>query len=250
LSGSELQIEAVTTIPEFFEPVKQFGVVGKALKNGKLSLNVINLRNYTHDPHRTTDDYTYGTGLGMVMKVEPIFEMFEEYISHHERPWIIYPSPQGERFDQQMAISLSKRPDLMFICGRYEGIDERVMTIVDEEISIGDFVVSGAEEVVAVFIDAIARMIPEVVGKNESVEQDSFFFGLLDYVHYTRPFEYRGMTVPEILRSGDQAKIGKYLLKDALKRTILRRPDLFLERDLSLEEKAALIELLKEKYEC
>ncbi len=245
-----MRIEVVTTIPEFFDPFKKFGVVGRAIEDEKISLRIINLRDYTCDSHRTTDDYSYGTGLGMVMKVEPVFEMFDRYLLNYERPYVVYPSPQGERFDQLKAIELSKRSDVMFICGRYEGLDERIMTIVDEEISIGDFVVSGAEAVVMVFIDAIARMIPGIVGKYESVKQDSFFSGILDHAHYTRPAEYRGMSVPEILRSGDHAKIGKYLLKDALMRTILKRPDLFLERELSFEEKAALIELLRKKKEC
>ncbi len=184
-----------------------------------------------------------------VMKVEPVFEMFDKYLSENARPWVIYPSPQGERFDQEKAKELAEKKDVMFLCGRYEGIDERVMAIVDEEISIGDFVVSGAENVVMVFIDAIARMIPGVVGKRESVVDDSFYNGLLDYAHYTRPPEYRGMRVPEILRSGDHAKIGKYLLKDALKRTMIKRPDLFLKHDFTVEEKAALLELFKEMLE-
>ncbi len=242
-----MRIEVVTTIPDFFDSFVKFGIVGRAISSKKIEFTVINLREYTHDKHRTTDDYTYGTGIGMVMKVEPVFEMFDEYIKNHERPWIVYPSPQGEIFDQQKAIELSSRSDVMFLCGRYEGIDERIMTIVDEEISIGDFVVSGGESVTMVFIEAIARMIPGVVGKDLSVKDDSFFSGLLDHSNYTRPPSYRGMEVPEILRCGDHAKIGRYLLKDAIIRTIKKRPDLFLKRDFTLEEKAAIVELLREK---
>lgn len=241
-----MKIEVVTTLPELFKPFVQLGIVGRAIRNGKLDFDTVNLRDYAHDVHRTTDDYAYGTGIGMVMKPEPVFEMFDDYLSKHPRPWVVYPSPQGERFDQSKALELSKRENVMFICGRYEGMDERVMTIVDEEISIGDFVVSGGETAVMVFVEAIARMIPGVVGKHESVENDSFYKGLLDYGHYTRPPDYRGMAVPEILRSGDHAKIGKYLLKDALYRTMLKRPDLFLEHELTIEEKAALLELFKE----
>jgi tRNA (guanine37-N1)-methyltransferase len=244
-----LKVEVVTTIPQLFEPFKRFGVVGKAIQKGIIHFETLDLRNYTHDSHRTTDDYAYGTGVGMVMKVEPVFEMFDDYISKFPRPWVVYPSPQGRRFDQEKAKELSEREDIMFLCGRYEGLDERIMTIVDEEISIGDFVVSGAEYVVMVFVDAIARMIPGVVGKKQSVTDDSFYNDLLDYAHYTRPMEFRGMKVPEILRSGNHAKIGKYLLKDALKRTMQKRPDLFLKHDLTLEEKAALIELFKEMLE-
>lgn len=243
-----MKIEVVTTLPELFEPFTKFGIVGRAIQNGKVDFSVLNLRNYTHDAHRTTDDYSYGTGVGMVMKPEPVFEMFDDYLSRHSRPWVVYTSPQGEVFDQRKAIELSKHKDLMFICGRYEGMDERIMTIVDEELSIGDFVVSGGETVAMVFIEAVARVIPGVVGKYESVEDDSFYNDLLDYGHYTRPSEYRGMTVPEILRSGDHAKIGKYLLKDALRRTMFKRPDLFLKHELSVEEKAALIDLFMEMH--
>ena len=239
----------VTTIPQIFEPFKRFGIVGKAIQKGIIHFETLDLRNYTHDSHRTTDDYAYGTGVGMVMKVEPVFEIFDDYTSKFPRPWVVYPSPQGKRFDQEKAKELSKREDIMFLCGRYEGLDERIMTIVDEEISIGDFVVSGAEYVVMIFMDAIARMIPGVVGKKQSVINDSFYNDLLDYAHYTRPVEFRGMKVPEILRSGNHAKIGKYLLKDALKRTMQKRPDLFLKHELTLEEKAALIELFKEMLE-
>jgi len=245
-----LNIEVVTTIPELFDQFKVYGIIGRSIKTGKINFNLINLRNYAHDLHRTTDDYAYGTGIGMVMKVEPVFEMFDEYLKSHQRPWIVYPSPQGEIFDQSKALELSKKNDVMFICGRYEGVDERIMSIVDEEISIGDFVISGGETITMVFVEAIARMIPGVVGKDVSVENDSFFSGLLDHANYTRPQSYRGMDVPEVLRSGDHAKIGKYLLKDAIKRTIEKRPDLFLKRDLSFEEKAAIIALLREKKAC
>lgn len=241
-----MKIEIVTTIPDFFGAFLKFGIIGRAINSKKVDLTIINLRDYTHDRHRTTDDYTYGTGVGMVMKVEPVFEMFDEYVKNHERPWIVYPSPQGEIFDQAKAIELSKKSDLMFLCGRYEGIDERIMTIVDEEISIGDFVISGGESAVMIFIEALARMIPGVVGKSASVEDDSFFSGLLDHSNYTRPASYRGMEVPEILRCGDHAKIGKYLLKDAIMKTVIKRPDLFLKRDFTLEEKAAIVELLRE----
>ncbi len=244
-----LRFEVVTTLPELFKPFTGVGVVGRAIKRKIIEFETINLRDYAHDAHRTTDDYAYGTGVGMVMKVEPVFEMFDDYLSKHGRPWVVYPSPQGELFDQEMAEALAKKSDIMFLCGRYEGIDERIMTIVDEEISIGDFVVSGAEIVVMVFVDAIARMIPGVVGKTRSVVEDSFYNGLLDYAHYTRPAEYRGMKVPEILRSGDHAKIGKYLLKEALKKTMAKRPDLFLKHEFTLEEKAALLEIFKEMLE-
>jgi tRNA (guanine37-N1)-methyltransferase len=245
-----LNIEVVTTIPELFDQFKEYGIIGRAIKTGKINFDVINLRNYAHDLHKTTDDYAYGTGVGMVMKVEPVFEMFDEYLKSHQRPWIVYPSPQGETFDQSKAFELSQKNDVMFICGRYEGVDERIMSIVDEEISIGDFVISGGEAITMVFVEAMARMIPGVVGKEVSVENDSFFSGLLDHANYTRPRSYRGMDVPEVLRSGDHAKVGKYLLKDAIKRTIEKRPDLFLKRDLSFEEKAAIIALLREKKEC
>ncbi|MGC8544481.1 tRNA (guanosine(37)-N1)-methyltransferase TrmD [Athalassotoga sp.] len=245
-----MNIEVVTTIPELFDQFKEYGIVGRAIKTGKINFDVINLRNYAHDLHKTTDDYAYGTGIGMVMKVEPVFEMFDEYLKSHQRPWIVYPSPQGETFDQSKAFELSQKDDVMFICGRYEGVDERIMSIVDEEISIGDFVISGGETITMVFVEAMARMIPGVVGKEVSVENDSFFSGLLDHANYTRPQSYRDMDVPEVLRSGDHAKIGKYLLKDAIKRTIEKRPDLFLKRDLSIEEKAAIIALLREKKEC
>lgn len=245
-----MNIEVVTTIPALFDQFKEYGIIGRAIKTGKIHLNLINLRDYTHDPHRTTDDYAYGTGIGMVMKVEPVFEMFDEYLRNHQRPWVVYPSPQGETFDQSKAFELSKKIDVMFLCGRYEGVDERIMSIVDEEVSIGDFVISGGETVTMVFVEAIARMIPGVVGKEVSVENDSFFSGLLDHANYTRPKSYRGMDVPEILRTGNHAMIGKYLLKDAIKRTIEKRPDLFLKRDLNFEEKAAIIELLREKKEC
>ncbi|MFN3283000.1 MAG: tRNA (guanosine(37)-N1)-methyltransferase TrmD, partial [Pseudothermotoga sp.] len=182
---------------------------------------------------------------GMVMKPEPFFRIHNHYSEKYGRPFTILTSPQGVRFDNKVAQSLSRKENILIFCGRYEGVDERVMKVVDLEISIGDYVLSGGELAAMVICDAVSRFVPGVV-EEESVKKDSFYNDLLDYPHYTRPAEFAGMEVPQVLLSGDHGKIEIYRIAESLKRTALRRPDLFVKRDFSEQEKKALIWLIRE----
>jgi tRNA (guanine37-N1)-methyltransferase len=206
------------------------GVARKALKKGLLEVFVHDLRDYTHDKHRQVDDRPYGGGEGMVLKPEPIFEAVEA-VRKNKRSRVFLLSPQGTRLDSALARKLSKVPQLILICGRYEGVDERVARcLVDGEISIGDYVLTGGEPAAWVVMDAVSRFIPGVVGKGESVRQDSFYDGLLDYPHYTRPRDFRGMKVPQVLFSGNHAKISDWRRREALEKTRGARPDLLADK--------------------
>lgn len=242
-----LSMFAVSIFPDMFEIFRGFGIFKKALDKGIISFEAIDLRDYTTDKHRTTDDYQYGGGYGMVMKVEPFFKFYDEFVEKYgEKPTVILPTPKGRIFSNELAFELSKKNYLVFFCGRYEGIDERVNVIVDYEISIGDYVVSGGELPAMVMMDAISRFVPGVVGDYRSVQEDSITMGLLDYPHYTRPQEYRGMKVPEVLLNGDHGKVELFRLKESIKSTVLRRPDLFLKKDFTMNEKRAILELIRE----
>ncbi len=237
----------VTIFPEMFDVLKNFGVFSRALKSGIVNLNLINLRDFTDDKHSMTEDYPFGGGSGLVMKAKPFFDVYEN-ISREEKPFVIYPSPQGKLFNNEMAKDLAKKNNLLFLCGRYEGVDERIMEIVDMETSIGDFVLNGAEQPVMIMIEAIGRFIYGIVGSQESVEKDSFNNDLLDYSHYTRPRELNGRKVPEYLLSGNHGVIEMERRKESLIRTMKRRPDLFMKRDLDKLDKKALLSIFKEIY--
>jgi len=211
----------------------------------KIHIQIFNLREFTNDKHKTVDDYPYGGGPGMVMKPEPFFKFFDFYISNFGKPFVILTSPQGETLNNNLVKELSQKDNIVIICGRYEGIDERVMKFVDIEISIGDYVLTGGELPAMVITDAISRFVPGVI-EEESVKNDSFNTGLLDFPHYTRPREINDLKVPEVLFSGNHNKIEIWRRKMALKKTMEKRPDLFLKKELDLVDKKALLELFKE----
>jgi tRNA (guanine37-N1)-methyltransferase len=223
-----------------------WGIIGRARSKQLLQIEVYQLRDYTHDRHRTTDDYVYGGGGGMVMKPEPVFEFFDEFRKDHREFHVVFPSPQGTLFDSGKAVELAQKKELLFLCGRYEGIDERIMSIVDEELSIGSFVVSGGEIPSLLMIDAISRFIPGVVGNSRSVIEDSFYEGLLDHANWTRPEVYRDLAVPKVYVNGNHANIDKARKKDALLQTIMKKPELFIKKELDTMEKTALVELIRE----
>jgi len=237
-----LRIDFVTIFPNMFAPLLAEGVIARGIKQELLDVRVHDLRDHTSDKHRSTDDEAYGGGPGMVMLAEPVLRCVESMGSGH----VIMTSPQGRRFDQAVAKELSEREHLVFLCGRYEGFDHRVHEALQpDEISIGDFVVSGGELPAMLMADAIGRLIPGVVGNTGSVEEDSFFRGLLDYPHYTRPEELRGMRVPEILLSGHHEKIRKWRKEQALRATLEKRPDLLDSAELDDEAREILRRLGK-----
>lgn len=233
----------VTLFPDMFVPFTQQGVFGRAVKSGLLSVECFNPRDFTHDKHRTVDDRPYGGGPGMLMMVQPLTDAI-----HAARdavganPKVIYLSPQGKKLDQRGVKALSQVENLILVAGRYEGIDERVIeTEIDEEWSIGDYVLSGGELPAMVLMDAVARFVPGVLGHEQSAEQDSFTGGLLDCPHYTRPENLNGRLVPDVLLSGNHEKIRQWRLKQSLGRTWQRRPELL--NDLALtEEQRRLLE--------
>jgi tRNA (guanine37-N1)-methyltransferase len=232
-----LRIDFVTIFPRMFDPFVAEGVIARGVKQQLLDIRVHDLRDYTTDRHRSTDDEAYGGGPGMVMLGEPVFRAVEAIGGGH----LVMTSPQGRRFDQNVARELAGKEHVVFLCGRYEGFDHRVHeALTPDEISIGDFVVSGGELPAMLMADAIGRMIPGVVGNTGSVEEDSFFNGLLDYPHYTRPEELRGRRVPDILLSGHHEKIRKWRKEQALRATLEKRPDLLESADLDPEAREIL----------
>lgn len=226
-------IEVLTIFPGIFTGLFDYGMVAQARKREQLELSVIDLRQYATDKHRTVDDRPYGGGQGMVLKPEPIFEAVEDLKARRPgNPRICLLSPQGKRFDQNKAKELSLTTRLMLICGRYEGVDQRVADhLADEEISIGDFVLTGGELAAAVIVDSVTRLVPGVLGEGTSALQESFMEGLLDYPQYTRPAEFRGLKVPQVLLSGNHDKIRNWREREALQRTASLRPDLLESRE-------------------
>jgi tRNA (guanine37-N1)-methyltransferase len=246
-----MHIEVVTLFPEMFSAVSDNGVTGRAIQNGLVQLGTINPRDFTDDRHNTVDARPYGGGPGMVMMVEPlraaIGEAKKVLGDHGDKAKVIYLSPQGRKLDQAGLQSLAKDEELILLCGRYEGIDERLIASeVDEEWSIGDYVISGGELAAMVLIDGITRLIPGALGHEDSAEQDSFMNGLLDTPHYTRPEVLDEMTVPDVLLSGNHKNIESWRLKQALGRTWLRRPDLLEKLTLEQTEKDLLAEFIRE----
>ena len=227
-----MKFDVVTIFPRMIEAGLAEGVVGRGVEKGLVDVRVHDLRVFTSDRHRTVDDVPYGGGPGMVMKVEPFVRALEAIRAERGTPGtVVLLSPQGRRFDQVEAGRLLGLDHVVLLCGRYEGIDERVRELVaTEELSIGDFVVSGGETPALLVIDAVSRLVPGVVGDQESVEQDSFAQGILDHPHYTRPAEFAGLRVPDVLLSGHHAEVRKWRMEEALRRTQERRPDLIDER--------------------
>ncbi|AZO95590.1 tRNA (guanosine(37)-N1)-methyltransferase TrmD [Halocella sp. SP3-1] len=234
----------LTLFPEMFNGPLNESMIGRAQENDLLDINIINIRDYASGKHQVTDDAPYGGGAGMVMKVEPVYKAWEDKCRNEkDSSPVILMSPQGRKLNQEIVKDLSAQEGLTVICGHYEGFDDRIRSsIVTDEISIGDYVLTGGELAAMVLIDAVARMIPGVLGDENSVINDSFYNGLLDYPHYTRPRSFKGMEVPEVLLSGNHAEIDKWRQQESLKRTLLRRPDLLEMKTLTDEE----IELLED----
>jgi len=244
-----VQWQIVSLFPEMVRTVSAYGVVGRATERGLLSVNCVNPRDFTTDAHRTVDDRPYGGGPGMVMKYAPLAESIRtaRALVPDDCP-VVCLSPQGTVFDQAMAKRYATLPGLVLVAGRYEGIDERLIeSHVDEEVSLGDFVLSGGEIAAMALVDAVARLLPGVLGDAESAQQDSFMEGLLDCPHYTRPEVVDGQPVPDVLLSGDHARIAAWRQKEALGRTYVRRPDLVEKLNLSDEQRKLLDEYLRER---
>ncbi|HEY7774679.1 MAG TPA: tRNA (guanosine(37)-N1)-methyltransferase TrmD [Marinagarivorans sp.] len=249
--GTALHIGIVTLFPEMFRAITDYGVTRRAVSDGIVDVRFFNPRDYTTDKHRTVDDRPYGGGPGMVMRVEPLLKAVtaaKEW--QHEvagcAGQVVYMSPQGQRLNQAGVKTLSDQRNLILVAGRYEGVDERfIQTCVDQEWSIGDYVVSGGELPAMVLLDAVMRMLPGVLGDASSASQDSFEYGLLDCPHYTRPEAFNGMGVPEALMSGDHQRIAQWRLTQSLGRTQARRPDLLCDMELDEAQKALLDEYRK-----
>jgi len=241
-------IDIVTIFPAMVEAALSAGVVGRAVESKLLDVAIHDLRDFTTDRHRSVDDMPFGGGPGMVMKAEPIFRALDAIEARRGTPLtVLLTSPQGTRFTQGEAERLSRREHVVLLCGRYEGVDERVRSRVDEEVSIGDYVLSGGELPALVVLDTVARFVPGVVGDDQSVAEDSFSRGLLDFPHYTRPAEVGTDRVPDVLLSGNHAEIRRWRKREALARTLDRRPDLLETAVLDDEERRILMELQEEK---
>jgi tRNA (guanine37-N1)-methyltransferase len=243
-----MKYDIITIFPEIFHTHLNRGILKRALQKGLIEVKVHNLRDFTGDRHRSVDDYPYGGGAGMVMKPEPLFTAVEAVCPDRTEGRIIMLSPVGRKFDQDMAAEFSmENKRLLFLCGRYEAIDERVrIALVDDEVSIGDYILTGGELPALVIIDAVTRLIPGVLGDRHSVEAESFSWGILDYPHYTRPSVFRDLTVPEVLISGNHRDIRRWRRKEALRRTLERRPEL-LEKSKLSDEDYKLISEIKEE---
>jgi len=244
-----MQIAVVSLFPEMFSAIGDYGVTGRAVEQGQLGLHLSNPRDYATDRHGTVDDRPYGGGPGMLMKMDTLEAAIADARSRvGEGSRVVYLSPQGVRLDHAKAQELATLDSLILVAGRYEGVDERLLeSEVDEEISIGDYVLSGGELAAMVVIDAVSRQLPGVLGHEQSAQQDSFAEGLLDCPHYTRPEEYRGLRVPEVLLSGNHGLIRRWRLKQALGRTLERRPELLEQRVFTPEEQELLAEIRREQ---
>jgi len=244
-----MHIAVVSLFPEMFAAVTQYGVSGRAVTREQVAVSHVNPRDYTADKHRTVDDRPYGGGPGMLMKTEPLQQAISAARQNAgEVAPVIYLSPQGQQFDHAKALELSKLEGFILVAGRYEGIDERLIVAqVDEELSIGDYVLSGGELAAMVVIDAVARQTTGVLGHELSAQEDSYAQGLLDCPHYTRPEQWQGMQVPDVLLSGNHEAIRRWRLKQALGRTYERRPQLLEDKVMTDEEKNLLAEFLRER---
>ncbi|AFZ90668.1 MULTISPECIES: tRNA (guanosine(37)-N1)-methyltransferase TrmD [Bacillus] len=234
-----MKIDFLTLFPEMFQGVLGSSILQKAQEKEAVRFDVINFRAFSDNKHQTVDDYPYGGGAGMVLKPQPVFDAVEKLTAGTDaKPRIILVCPQGERYTQKKAEELAQEEHLMFICGHYEGYDERIREhLVTDEISIGDFVLTGGELPAMMIADSVVRLLPGVLGKEASHVEDSFSTGLLEHPHYTRPADYRGLKVPETLLSGNHAKIQKWRNKESIRRTFLRRPDLLENYPLTDEQR-------------
>ncbi|WP_423410011.1 tRNA (guanosine(37)-N1)-methyltransferase TrmD [Heyndrickxia sp. MSNUG] len=243
-----MHIDVLSIFPEMFEGVFGHSILKKAAEKEAVQYNVVNFRDFADNKHQTVDDYPYGGGAGMVLKPQPIFDAVADLKKRAKSsaPRVILMCPQGERYTQKKAEELAKEEHLIFICGHYEGYDERIREhVITDEISIGDYVLTGGELGAMVVIDSVVRLLPGVLGSEESHIQDSFSTGLLEHPHYTRPSDFRGMKVPDVLISGNHRLIEEWRMKESLKRTLARRPDLLEEAELTDQQKKWLDELSK-----
>lgn len=244
-----MKVYILTLFPGMFSGVLESSILGRAVERGVVEVKLVDIRDFTHDAHKTTDDYPYGGGPGMVLKPEPVYEAMDALkaeggLSGSRESWCTcLLTPQGEKFSDRMARELAGYSGLVLICGHYEGFDERVRCLADREISIGDYVLTGGEIPAMVVLDAVVRHVPGVLGSRESTRTESFSEGLLEGPQYTRPAEYRGLRVPEVLLSGDHERVRRWRRKQALKRTLERRPDLLEAAELSPEDRELLLEI-------
>ena len=243
-----MKIDILTLFPEMLEAALKTSIIGRAEENGLLSINCVQIRDFAFNKHRQVDDYPYGGGQGMVMQAEPIFQAYKSVTDGLlYKPKTIYLSPQGKTFRQSTAKRLAKEKHLVLLCGHYEGVDQRILDeIVDMEISIGDFVLTGGEIAAMAVVDATARMIPGVLSSEMSFSDESHFDGLLEYPQYTRPPEFMGRQVPEVLLSGHHLNIEKWKKKEALKRTYIKRPELLEQAKLTDKDRKLLYEVIGE----
>lgn len=243
-----MRFDILTLFPEFFISPLNASIIGKAISAGVISVHTHNIRDYAADKHHTTDDSPYGGGHGMVLKPEPVVSAIEDVSARAGRPKVILVTPQGMPLTQSVARAFSKDAGLMIVCGRYEGVDERIREFVDMEISVGDYVLTGGEIAALAIIDSVARFVPGVLGEPESADSESFSDGLLEYPQYTRPEQFRGLNVPEVLLSGNHAVIARWRRAEALRRTYLRRPDL-LEKLVLTPSDTATIEKIRSEHQ-
>ncbi len=242
-----MRFHILSIFPEMFVPLEE-SILKRARQNGIIDVNLVNFRDFACSKHQNVDDYPYGGGAGMVLKPEPIFAAVQS-ITSDVKPKVVLMTPQGRVFNQQLANSLAREQELIIVCGHYEGYDERIRTLADYEISIGDYVLTGGELAAMVVVDAVARLIPGVLGREESFRGDTFADGLLEYPQYTRPPVYEGMEVPPVLLSGDHGKVAAWRRKEALRRTLLRRREIFDPTRLSARDFPLLRELMAEEEE-
>ena len=239
-----MKCDVLTLFPDILAAYLNESIMKRARENQLLDVRLFNIRDFAPGPHRQVDDAPYGGGAGMVFKPEPIFRAIDSLKEDGEPRRIVLLSPQGKPFNQSMAEAfLKEEKRFVFICGRYEGIDERVKILVDEEVSIGDYVLTGGELAALIIIDAVTRLVPGTVGDERSIENESFSWGLLDYPHYTRPREFRGLDVPQVLVSGDHKEIDRWRRSQALKKTLEVRPDLIDKMELSDADKEMIAEI-------
>lgn len=241
-----MKIDVLSLFPEMFHGVLESSILKKACDKGAVDVAVTDFREYADNKHKTVDDYPYGGGAGMVLKPQPIFDAVADLNKEGSKARVVLLCPQGERYTQKKAEELSKEEHLIFVCGHYEGYDERIREhVVTDEISIGDFVLTGGELGALVIIDSVVRLLPDVLGNKASAVEDSFSTGLLEHPHYTRPSDFRGMKVPDVLTSGDHKRIAEWREEESLRRTFLRRPDLFENYELSESQKKMLNQIEK-----
>jgi len=242
-----MRVDVVTIFPEMVRGAAAWSILGRAQERGIIQLNAVDLREFTDDRHRTTDDAPFGGGAGMVMKPEPIFRAVEHLLAEGGPARVVLTSPRGRLYNQSWAEELAQEPHLIILCGRYEGVDDRVCrSLVTDELSIGDYVLTGGELAALVVLDSVVRLLPGALGDEESAVHESFSSGLLEHPHYTRPAEYRGMCVPEVLVTGDHEAVHRWRRKESLRTTWLRRPELLTRAPLTPKDRELLEELRRE----